>query len=219
MAQAGLLIPASDPAKTRIRELAVFGRALIENPSAGGVRLANLAAAATVSANERLQTWLHPWSAYFVIPAFGLANAGVSLSMENLRIAAHSRLTIGIVVALVLGNAIGITVGSTIALRTGIGILPGRVRYSHLFGGAVLAGIGFTISLFIAELAFTDAALMEQAKIGILAGSLVAAVLGSITLRALGNRFPMCSPGAGESTLALPPRPWRAPQPVVAPGG
>ena len=66
----------------------MFGRALIENPSAG-VRLANLAASATVSANERLQTWLHPWSAYFVIPAFGLANAGVELSPDALRTAAH----------------------------------------------------------------------------------------------------------------------------------
>ena len=75
----------------------------------------------------------------------------------------------------------------------------------------MLAGIGFTISLFISELAFTDDALIQQAKIGILAGSLIAAVLGSVTLRAFGNRFPMCSPGTDESDLALPPRPWRAP--------
>jgi NhaA family Na+:H+ antiporter len=208
---AGLLIPASDPAKTRIRELAVFGRALIENPSAGGVRLANLAAAATVSANERLQTWLHPWSAYFVIPAFGLANAGVSLSADNLRAAAQSPVTIGIALALVLGNAVGITVGSTIALRTGIGVLPGRVRYSHLFGGAVLAGIGFTISLFITDLAFDDQALRDQAKIGILTGSLLAALLGAWVLRVMGERTSLCSPGGDSAPPALPPLPWSAP--------
>lgn len=74
-----------------------------------------------------------------------------------------------------LGNAVGITAASALALRTGIGVLPGRVRYSHLFGGAVLAGIGFTISLFITELAFEDEALRDQAKIGILTGSLIAA--------------------------------------------
>jgi Na+/H+ antiporter NhaA len=208
---AGLLIPASNPSTTRIRELAVFGRALIENPSAGGVRLANLAANATVSANERLQTWLHPWSAYFVIPAFGLANAGVSLSADNLRAAAQSPVTIGIALALVIGNAVGITVGSTIALRTGIGVLPGRVRYSHLFGGAVLAGIGFTISLFITDLAFDDQALRDQAKIGILTGSLLAALLGAWVLRVMGERTSLCSPGGDSAPPALPPLPWSAP--------
>jgi Na+:H+ antiporter, NhaA family len=208
---AGLLIPASDPAKIRVPELAVFGRALIENPSAGGVRLANLAASATVSANERLQTWLHPWSAYFVIPAFGLANAGVSLSAENLRTAAHSPVTIGIALALVVGNAVGISVGSTIALRTGIGVLPGRVRYSHLFGGAVLAGIGFTISLFITDLAFADQALRDQAKIGILAGSLISALIGAWVLRVMGERTSLCSPAGDSAPAALPPLPWSAP--------
>jgi NhaA family Na+:H+ antiporter len=208
---AGLLIPASDPANVRTRELAVFGRALIEHPSADGVRLANLAASATVSANERLQTWLHPWSAYFVIPAFGLANAGVSLSVDNLRSAAQSPLTIGIALALVLGNAVGITVGSTIALRTGIGILPGRVRYSHLFGGAVLAGIGFTISLFITELAFHDEVLRDQAKIGILFGSLIAALIGAWVLRVMGERTSLCSPAGDSAPPALPPLPWSAP--------
>ena len=208
---AGLLIPASDPTTIRARDLAVFGRALIENPSAAGARLTSLAASATVSANERLQTWLHPWSAYFVIPAFGLANAGVSLSMENLRIAAHSPLTIGIVVALVVGNAVGITVGSTIALRTGIGVLPGRVRYSHLFGGAVLAGIGFTISLFITDLAFDDEALRDQAKIGILTGSLIAALIGAWVLRVMGERTSLCSPAGDSAPPSLPPLPWSAP--------
>jgi Na+/H+ antiporter NhaA len=208
---AGLLIPASDPAQTRTRELAVFGRALIENPSATGVRLASLAASATVSANERLQSWLHPWSAYFVIPAFGLANAGVSLSADNLRAAAQSPVTIGIALALIFGNAVGITAGSVLALRTGIGVLPGRVRYSHLFGGAVLAGIGFTISLFITDLAFDDEALRDQAKIGILTGSLIAALLGAWVLRVMGERTSLCSPTGDAAPPSLPPLPWSAP--------
>jgi Na+:H+ antiporter, NhaA family len=208
---AGLLIPASDPARIRTRELAVFGRALIENPSAYGVRQANLAASATVSANERLQTWLHPWSAYFVIPAFGLANAGVSLSADNLRTAAQSPVTIGIALALVVGNAVGISVGAIIALRTGIGRLPGRVRYSHLVGGAILAGIGFTISLFITDLAFEDQALRDQAKIGILSGSLIAALIGAWVLRVMGERTSLCSPSGDSAPASLPPLPWSAP--------
>jgi Na+:H+ antiporter, NhaA family len=207
---AGLLVPATS-ANVRPRELTVFGRALIENPSASGARLTSLAASATVSANERLQSWLHPWSAYAVIPAFGLSNAGVSLSPATLRVAAHSPLTIGIAVALVVGNAVGISAASVIALKTGIGVLPGRVRYSHLFGGAVLAGIGFTISLFITQLAFRDPSLRDQAKIGILAGSLIAALLGAWIIRVMGERTSLCSPMGDAAPTALPALPWTAP--------
>jgi Na+/H+ antiporter NhaA len=124
--------------------------------------------------------------------------------------------TIGIALALVLGNAVGITAGSVLALRTGIGILPGRVRYSHLFGGAVLAGIGFTISLFITDLAFDDEALRDQAKIGILAGSLIAAILGAWVLRMMGERTSLCSPAGDLAPPSLPPLPWSAPS---FPGG
>ena len=209
---AGVLIPARSTGQVRrVRELAVFGRALIENPSAGGVRLANLAASATVSANERLQVWLHPYSAYFVIPAFGLANAGVDLSAHTLRAAATSPITLGVAVALLFGNAIGITAASVLALRTGAGVLPGRVRYSHLFGGAVLAGIGFTISLFITDLAFDDPLMRDQAKIGILAGSLIAALLGAWILRVMGERTSLCSPMGESAPTSLPPLPWSAP--------
>ena len=108
--------------------------------------------------SDRLQRLLHPWSAFVVVPLFGLANAGIPLDAESLQAAAQSRLAIGVAVALVLGNAIGITGAATLAIRLGLGELPGRVRWGHLLGGAVLAGIGFTISLFIAELAFDDPA-------------------------------------------------------------
>jgi Na+/H+ antiporter NhaA len=94
-----------------------------------------------------------------------------------------------------------------VALRTGWGILPGGVRWSHLMAGATLAGIGFTISLFIADLAFRDERLKEQATIGILAGSVIAAIAGVLLLRFLGERFPLCSPAA-EGPPSLPPRPW-----------
>ncbi len=219
----GLLVPSSPPPAIRTRELTVFGRALIERPSAEGARLASLAASATVSPNERLQQWLHPWSAYVVIPAFGLANAGVRLDEGTLRHAAASPVTLGIVLALVLGNAAGISAASALALRTGLGTLPGRVRYSHLFGGAVLAGVGFTISLFITDLAFRDPTLRDDAKIGILGGSLLAALLGAWTLRVMGERTSLCSPAGDAAPSALPPPPWTAPGlrgvPAGQPGG
>jgi NhaA family Na+:H+ antiporter len=86
-------------------------------------------------------------------------------------------------------------------------VLPGGVRWSHLMAGATLAGIGFTISLFIADLAFGDGPLKDQATIGILAGSVVAALLGVVLLRVLGERFPLCTP-ATEGPPSLPPLPW-----------
>ena len=83
-------------------------------------------------------------------------------------------------------------------------MLPGRVRYSHLFGGAVLAGIGFTISLFITDLAFHDPVMRDQAKIGILSGSLIAALLGAWILRVMGERTSLCSPAGDSAPASLP---------------
>jgi Na+/H+ antiporter NhaA len=85
------------------------------------------------------------------------------------------------------------------------------VRYGHLIGGAVLAGIGFTISLFITDLAFTDELLRRDAKIGVLAGSLLAAVLGSLLLRYLGERLPLCTIDDDEELPDLPEGPWEDP--------
>ena len=143
-----------------------------------------------------------------MVPVFGLANAGVPLDGETLRAAAdlaghHRRRAWPCWWA----TTIGITAGAAVALRTGWGILPGGVRWSHLMAGATLAGIGFTISLFIADLAFDDERLKEQATIGILAGSVIAAVAGVVLLRVLGERFPLCSPET-EGPPSLPPRPW-----------
>lgn len=208
----GLLVPSVPPSPERAREVPLYVRALQEDSNAARSQLAVSAARATVAPSERLQYMLHPLSAFVVVPVFGLANAGVHLSGDVLREAATSTVTIGVAVALVVGNAVGITLAALLAIRTGLGTLPGNVRYGHVLGAAVLAGIGFTISLFITELAFDDEALRDQAKIGILAGSFAAAVLGSILLRVLGERMPLCSPDTDEPTPMLPPRPWRAPQ-------
>ena len=207
----GLLVPSRRSRREEVENVVRYAKRLAHDTSAEREHLTELAARAAVPPSDRLQRVLHPWSAYVVVPVFGLANAGVRLDPETLRSAASSSVTIGVAVALVAGNTIGIFGASTLAIRVGLGVLPGRVRYGHLLGGAVLAGIGFTISLFIADLAFTDAALVEQAKIGVLAGSLVAAVLGSVLLRILGERLPLCSPESDEPPPSLPPRPWVAP--------
>jgi Na+:H+ antiporter, NhaA family len=203
----GLLLPSRPADPEDVERTGTYGRALREQPDAERARLAGLAVAATVSANARLLHHLHRWTAYLVVPVFGLANAGVPLDAETLRTALTSPVTIGVCVALVVGNAVGITAGAAVALRTGWGVLPGGVRWSHLMAGATLAGIGFTISLFIADLAFGDGPLKDQATIGILAGSVVAALLGVALLRVLGERFPLCTPDT-EGPPSLPPLPW-----------
>ncbi|MBL7490606.1 Na+/H+ antiporter NhaA [Frankia sp. AgB1.9] len=213
----GLLVPATPPRREQIENVPVFVRALQEDSTASRSALAVSAARAAVTPNERLQHLLHPVSAFVVVPLFGLANAGVSLDAHTLRTAATSPVTHGVTAALVLGNAVGITVAATCAVRGGLGVLPGRVRYGHLLGAAVLAGIGFTISLFITELAFDSEELRDQAKIGILLGSLIAAILGSLLLRFLGDRMPLCSPESDGLPPPLPPQPWLAPGMPVHP--
>src|SRR4051812_7882915 len=206
----GLLLPARPPHPDVVERTREYGQALREAPDAERARLAALSAHATVPPGARLLHTLHRWTAYGVVPIFGLANAGVPLDAETLQTAATSPVTIGVAVALLAGNAVGITAGTAVALRTGLGILPGGVRWSHLMAGATLAGIGFTIALFITDLAFSDESLREQATIGILAGSVTAAIAGVILLRVLGERFSLCSPQT-EGPPSLPPRPWVSP--------
>jgi Na+/H+ antiporter NhaA len=207
----GLIVPAAPVEDAQFDRLRYFGLALIDRADPVRARLATAAAPAAVPAHVRLQNELHPVSAFVVVPLFGLANAGVALGGDALGSALHSNVAIGIVVALLVGNAVGISVTAGIALRSGWGALPGRVRYGHLIGGAVLAGIGFTISLFITDLAFTDELLRRDAKIGVLVGSLLAAVLGSVLLRYLGERLPLCTIDDDEELPELPEGPWEDP--------
>src|SRR4051795_9431556 len=207
----GLLLPARPPHPDVVERTREYGQALREAPDAERARLAALSAHATVPPGARLLLVLHRWTAYAVVPVFGLANAGVPLDAETLRTAATSPVTIGVAVALLAGNAIGITAGTAVALRTGLGVLPGGVRWSHLMAGATLAGIGFTIALFITDLAFTDESLRQQAKIGVLAGSVLAAALGSLLLRYLGERLPLCTIEDDAEPPELPVGPWRDP--------
>lgn len=204
----GLIVPAAAVGPEHRQRLSYYGRAVIEAASPERVRLATAAARATVSTNDRLQDALHPASALVILPLFGLANAGVALNWSALKDASGSGVTIGVITALVVGNAVGISTAAGLALRTGLGALPGRVRYGHLIGGAVLAGIGFTIALFLTDLAFTDEVLRRDAKIGVLVGSLLAAVVGSVLLRYLGDRLPLCTVDTEGGPPPLPTGPW-----------
>lgn len=142
---------------------------------------------------EQVERRLHLWTSFLIVPVFALANAGVSVGAEALRDAATSRITWGVVGGLVVGKLVGITAATVIGVRLGLGRLPEGITTRHIVGIGALAGIGFTVSLFVAELAFNGRAL-DQAKLGILGGSLVAALLG-VSLLLVSSRRTMPSGG------------------------
>jgi NhaA family Na+:H+ antiporter len=134
---------------------------------------------------ERLEHALHPWVSYLIVPVFALANAGVSLSGTALAAAAADAVTHGVVVGLLVGKPVGIVLASALAVRLGLAALPPAVGWGQLLGAGFLAGIGFTVALFVNELAFAGQPAAEAAKVGILAASLVAASTGLVLLRFL----------------------------------
>lgn len=126
----------------------------------------------------RVQTALHPWVAYGVVPLFALANAGVSLGDVDLSSAGPRWVTTGIVTALVIGKPVGVIAVSWLMVRLKFCRLPSGVNWGGIYLIGLLAGIGFTMSIFVAMLAFTDASLLGSAKLGVLIGSATSAALG-----------------------------------------
>lgn len=131
---------------------------------------------------EKLEHGLAPWSAYLVVPVFGFANAGVSLAGMGPS-ALLAPLPLAVAAGLVVGKQLGIFTTVYIADKTGFAPRPANASWAEIWGISVLCGIGFTMSLFIGLLAFKDPAMIDSAKIGILAGSAVSAVLGYVILR------------------------------------
>ncbi len=155
-----------------------------------GVALAFLTPARPVAGHqviEELEERIHPWTSFLVLPVFALANAGVVLGGDALSVGDGTRLALAVVLGLVIGKLAGITIATLLALRLRIGVLPEGVDLRSVVGIAALAGIGFTVSLFIAALAYDDPLLVDSAKIGILAGSLVSAAIG-VAILAPGGR-------------------------------
>ena len=201
---AGVLLALTIPARTRIdaqefsegsREIiAAFDRAGMEGESV----LTNEEQHAAIQALEdsceqaqaplqRLEHGLHVWVAFGIIPLFALANAGVPVS-GDLGAALSHPVTVGVILGLVVGKPIGILAASWVAVKSGVATLPAGVSWRTILGVSCLAGIGFTMSLFVASLAFGEGSpLLDSAKIGILGASAVAALLGWVLL-ARGSR-------------------------------
>ena len=142
----------------------------------------------TESSLDRRLRQVHPWSSYVVLPLFALANSGVALDVQSLTRASSSGITWGILLGLVVGKPLGIVGFAWLAVKVRIASLPKGARWSDLVGVGMVAGIGFTVSLFVTGLAFSNPRQVEDAKIGVLIASAVAGIAGFVFLRLIGQR-------------------------------
>lgn len=181
----GLLTPAV-PLQRQVKPEEVVGTVVDpEDLTAANARRASLYVRESVSVAERMETLIHPFSSFIILPIFALANAGIELSGSAVSDAASSRVTLGIILGLVLGKTVGVSVATWIAVRSGISSLPRGVNWSQIVAVSMLAGIGFTVALFITGLAFEGdelAVLDTQARMGILIASLAASIIGIVML-------------------------------------
>jgi len=185
----GLVTYATPPARGDLEQASDLFRMFREQPTPELARTARAGLSRTISPNERLQQVLHPWTSFVVVPLFAIANAGIALHGGFLGRAATSPITLGIIVGYVLGKPVGIVGASWLVTRLSRGRLRPPVGWGALLGGGAIAGIGFTVSLLIADTAFSGDQL-DEAKAGVL-GSVVFASLVSAGVFRLVRHLPL----------------------------
>ena len=201
-----LLIPVFTPERQRVEEAVGLIRAFRQSPNSEYARDVTRSLRESISINERLQTAFAPYVSFAVLPVFALANAGVHLDRETVSGAVRSPLTWGIVAGLVVGKLVGITGATAIVRATGIGQLAPGLTLRRVAGGAALSGIGFTIALFIVDIAISDPVKQDEARVGVLVASIIAFVLGWVVFRVTDSLSPPVPVGA---TLIRPVDPAR----------
>src|SRR2546423_1550828 len=179
----GLLVYAYPAPRSSLERATRRFREFREQPTADLARAAGIELRAATSPNERLQRLYHPWTSYVVVPLFALANAGIALDSAFLARAFSSRITLGILLGYLVGKPAGILGASALATRLSRGRLQPPVGWAAVAGGGTIAGIGFTVSLLVATLAF-DGQRLEEAKLGILSAALSASLLTWLLFRA-----------------------------------
>jgi NhaA family Na+:H+ antiporter len=147
---------------------------------------------------ERLTRALSPWVAFVIVPVFALANDGVELSADAVTGLVTNPVSLGVAAGLLVGKTVGVFAGALLAVGVGAGRLPDGTTWRHVFGLAIVAGIGFTVALFVTSISLEDPALVDAAKVGILFGSLVAGVAGYLFLR---TAAPTARPTTAPSDL------------------
>jgi Na+/H+ antiporter NhaA len=174
----GLVTSAYRPAREELERVTELARSFREQPTPELARTAQRSVASAISANERLQYALHPWTSYVIVPVFALANAGVHIDSALLSDAVTSPITLGIFFGYVLGKPLGILGASWLASRPWLTGLRRALSWPVIAGGGTVAGIGFTVSVLISSLAFEgDPQRLEQAKLGVLAAATTSALL------------------------------------------
>jgi protein-disulfide isomerase len=179
----GLLTYATPAARSDLERASDLFRLFREQPTPELARSARVGLATAISPNERLQQLYHPWTSYFIVPLFALANAGIALDAGFLGRAFRSPITLGILIGYLVGKPAGVLGGSWLVTRVTHGRLRPPVGWAALAGGGAIAGIGFTVSILIADLAFRGDDLAE-AKVGVLSAALGASLVTWLVFRA-----------------------------------
>jgi Na+/H+ antiporter NhaA len=179
----GLLAFAYPASRSTLERATERFREFREQPTAELARSATAQLRAATSSNERLQQMFHPWTSYVIVPLFALANAGIAINLDFLGRGFTSPITLGILFGYVVGKPVGIFGTSWLLTRVTHGRLQPPVGWAAVAGGGAIAGIGFTVSLLVATLAF-DGAQLEEAKLGILSAALAASILTWLLFRA-----------------------------------
>jgi Na+/H+ antiporter NhaA len=179
----GLLVWAYPAPRSDLERLTARFREFREQPTAELARVARVELRAATPPNERLQHLYHPWTSYVIVPVFALANAGVAIDAAFLGRAFTSPITLGVLIGYVVGKPLGILGTSWLLTRLSGGRLRPPVGWAAVAGGGTIAGVGFTIALLVATLAFHGSRL-EEAKVGILSAALAAALITWLLFRA-----------------------------------
>ena len=201
-----LLVPVFAPSRRQVEHALDLATVFRQSPNSGYARAAASSLRESISINERLHSAYTPYVDYLILPLFALANAGVRLDGQTLARAVQSPLAWGVICGLVLGKFTGIFGASTVLKRLRIGEFGPGLTLGRIAGGAVLSGIGFTISLFIIGLAIEDPEVQNEARAAVLAASLLAFACGSVLFRVVERRRPAVPPG---QVLARPVNPAR----------
>lgn len=201
-----LLLPVFPPQRESVSRTEELTQRFRRSPNAAKGKAAAEGILSSVSVNDRFQLTLARTVTFAVVPVFALANAGVLITGESLHHAFTSTLTWGIIVSLIAGKFFGVLLAPFFGRLLRLGELPAGLKTRHIASGALLTGIGFTISLFIVDLAVKDPVAQSDARIGVIAGSLLAAVLGSGALALTARYDAAHAPKRTELSRPIDPR-------------
>lgn len=149
----------------------------------GAVLLAWIIPSSQRFSTDKLISWIHPWSSFLIIPLFALANIGIQIDFSHVASTIGSPITMGIISGRVIGKILGITVFAWIAVKFKVASLPSALSFKEIAGAGALAGMGLTVSVFIADLAINDPAQLAQIKLGLVLAAIISAILGLLILR------------------------------------